>query len=116
MIVGVVAIGGDESDGTLSCARKRYRPAGSSARQYQFVQCATDAVVGRQAGFSGIAIDRLWSAKSHVPGIRDLEFASDKQMTFTHVHNGLLNAAVDGGILGVLAVLGLLGCSGNRRA
>jgi len=37
-----------------------------------------------------------------------LNLPPEKQMSFTHVHNGLLNAAVDGGILGVLAVLGLL--------
>jgi O-antigen ligase len=37
-----------------------------------------------------------------------LNLPSDKKMSFTHVHNGLLNAAVDSGILGVLAVLGLL--------
>lgn len=37
-----------------------------------------------------------------------LNLPPEKQMTFTHVHNGLLNAAVDGGILGVLGVLALL--------
>jgi O-antigen ligase len=37
-----------------------------------------------------------------------LNLPTDKQMTFTHVHNGFLNAAVDGGILGVLGVLALL--------
>ena len=31
-----------------------------------------------------------------------LNLPADKQMTFTHVHNGFLNAAVDGGILGIL--------------
>jgi O-antigen ligase len=37
-----------------------------------------------------------------------LNLPADKQMTFTHVHNGFLNAAVDSGILGILAVLSLL--------
>ena len=37
-----------------------------------------------------------------------LNLPADKQMTFTHVHNGFLNAAVDGGILGILGVLALL--------
>jgi O-antigen ligase len=37
-----------------------------------------------------------------------LNLPADKQMTFTHVHNGFLNAAVDSGILGVLGVLALL--------
>lgn len=32
----------------------------------------------------------------------------EKYMTFTHVHNGFLNAAVDGGVLGILALLLLL--------
>lgn len=37
-----------------------------------------------------------------------LNLPAEKQMTFTHVHNGFLNAAVDGGILGILGVLTLL--------
>jgi O-antigen ligase len=37
-----------------------------------------------------------------------LNLPVDKKMSFTHVHNGFLNAAVDGGILGVLGVLALL--------
>ncbi|ATU93840.1 hypothetical protein BLM14_13060 [Phyllobacterium zundukense] len=37
-----------------------------------------------------------------------LHLPVDKQMTFTHVHNGFLNAAVDAGILGILGVLSLL--------
>ncbi len=37
-----------------------------------------------------------------------LNLPPDKKMSFTHVHNGLLNAAVDSGILGVLSVVGLL--------
>ncbi|MEK1886814.1 MAG: O-antigen ligase family protein [Phyllobacterium sp.] len=37
-----------------------------------------------------------------------LNLPPEKQMTFTHVHNGFLNAAVDGGILGILGVLALL--------
>jgi O-antigen ligase len=37
-----------------------------------------------------------------------LNLPADKQMTFTHVHNGFLNAAVDSGILGVLGILALL--------
>ncbi len=37
-----------------------------------------------------------------------MNLPADKQMTYTHVHNGFLNAAVDGGILGILAVLVLL--------
>jgi O-antigen ligase len=37
-----------------------------------------------------------------------LNLPTGKQLTFTHVHNGFLNAAVDGGILGVLGVLALL--------
>ncbi|MBB3237943.1 O-antigen ligase family protein [Phyllobacterium endophyticum] len=37
-----------------------------------------------------------------------LDLPPEKQMTFTHVHNGFLNAAVDAGLLGVLAVLALL--------
>lgn len=39
---------------------------------------------------------------------KTLNLPADKQMTFTHVHNGFLNAAVDGGILGILGVLSLL--------
>ena len=37
-----------------------------------------------------------------------LNLPVEKKMTFTHVHNGFLNAAVDGGILGILGVLALL--------
>lgn len=37
-----------------------------------------------------------------------LNLPPEKHMTFTHVHNGFLNAAVDGGILGILGVLALL--------
>ena len=37
-----------------------------------------------------------------------LNLPPEKHMTFTHVHNGFLNAAVDSGILGVVAVLALL--------
>ncbi|MBA8901491.1 O-antigen ligase family protein [Phyllobacterium sp. P30BS-XVII] len=37
-----------------------------------------------------------------------LELPVEKYMTFTHVHNGFLNAAVDGGVLGILALLLLL--------
>lgn len=37
-----------------------------------------------------------------------LGLPADKQMSFTHVHNGFLNAAVDGGVLGILGILALL--------
>jgi O-antigen ligase len=37
-----------------------------------------------------------------------LNLPPEKQLTYTHVHNGFLNAAVDGGILGILGVLALL--------
>ncbi|MGH6861416.1 MAG: O-antigen ligase family protein, partial [Phyllobacterium sp.] len=37
-----------------------------------------------------------------------LNLPPNKQLSFTHVHNGFLNAAVDGGILGILGVLALL--------
>lgn len=39
---------------------------------------------------------------------RALDLPPEKYMLFTHVHNGFLNAAVDGGVLGVLALLLLL--------
>ncbi|MBA8876868.1 O-antigen ligase family protein [Phyllobacterium myrsinacearum] len=37
-----------------------------------------------------------------------LQLPVEKYMTFTHVHNGFLNAAVDGGIVGIIALLLLL--------
>ncbi|MBZ9654252.1 O-antigen ligase family protein [Phyllobacterium lublinensis] len=37
-----------------------------------------------------------------------LDRPAEKQLAFSHVHNGFLNAAVDGGILGILGVLALL--------
>ncbi|MHC1549808.1 O-antigen ligase family protein [Phyllobacterium sp. K27] len=37
-----------------------------------------------------------------------LDMPGDKKMLFTHVHNGFLNAAVDGGIVGLLGLLALL--------
>ncbi|MEP7457139.1 O-antigen ligase family protein [Phyllobacterium sp. SB3] len=37
-----------------------------------------------------------------------LNMPAGKELSFTHVHNGFLNAAVDGGIVGLLGILALL--------
>jgi O-antigen ligase len=37
-----------------------------------------------------------------------LNMPADKKMMFTHVHNGFLNAAVDGGIIGLVGMFALL--------